>query len=114
MAYFVYFQLWPVFYPMAFELTCIFYLTGLKIYYEVLAPPAPTTDAAEVEINGSSDRFGQSAATDRPKLTRSVSLKSGQGSDVFFYTEKLGKDADRLGKGSGAGGSGARVGAEQV
>ena len=35
MVYYAHFRLWPVFYPMAFEFSCLLYLTGLKIYYEV-------------------------------------------------------------------------------
>lgn len=114
MAYFLYFQLWPVFYPMAFELTCIFYLTGLKVYFEVLIPPASTTDASELEIKGSIDRFGQSAATGRPKLTRSVSLRSAKGSDVFPLPDDLAKDVDKLGENVSRGWGAARVGAEQA
>lgn len=35
MIYYAHFRLWPVFYPMAFEFSCLMYLTGLKVYYEV-------------------------------------------------------------------------------
>lgn len=35
MVYYAHFELWPVFYPMAFEFSCLLYLTGLKIFYEV-------------------------------------------------------------------------------
>lgn len=35
MIYYAHFRLWPVFYPMAFEFSCLVYLTGLKTYYEV-------------------------------------------------------------------------------
>ena len=33
--YSAHFSLWPVLYPMVFEFSCLLYLTGLKIYYEV-------------------------------------------------------------------------------
>lgn len=37
MIYYAHFELWPVFYPMAFEFLCLLYLTALKIYHEVRA-----------------------------------------------------------------------------
>lgn len=79
MAYFGYFKLWPVFYPMAFELSCIFYLTGLKIYYEIIAPTAaaPADGIADLEKNDG-DRVGRSA-TVQAEVTPSTSLEDGNG-----------------------------------
>ena len=48
------------FHPMAFELSCIFYLTSLKIYIEVIAPKAAAADIVDVELSNS-DRVGRSA-----------------------------------------------------
>lgn len=114
MAYFVYFELWPVFYPMAFELSCIFYLTYLKIYYEVLSPKAPTTDTADLELNDI-DRVGGSASVQEGGLKPSLSLKSGNGGTaVGSDAGKVGEDIsveDRAGGGEGAD---ARAGAEQA
>lgn len=38
-AYDLYFELWPIFFPAVFELACLLYLTGLKIYFEEIRSP---------------------------------------------------------------------------
>lgn len=107
MAYFGYFMLWPVFYPMAFELSCIFYLTWLKIYFEIIAPRAetPTTaDTSDLELNNS-ERAGRSATVqEEPKA--SISLQGSNGTAI-------GSDAGTPDKDAGGGEPG-RAGAEQV
>lgn len=34
LVYYGHYELWPVFYPMTVELSCVVYLTFLKIYFE--------------------------------------------------------------------------------
>ena len=104
MAYFLYFELWPIFYPMAFDLSCIFYLTSLKIYFEAIAPKSAAADIVDVELNNS-DRVGRSA-TVQEEVKPSLSLQSGSGVAV-------GSDTAKLGKGTGGGGV-AQPGAEQA
>lgn len=57
MLYYIHFQLWSVFYPMAFEFCCLLFLTGLKIYNEVFlgrvaAPMIDDTPGLEVVRGG--------------------------------------------------------------
>lgn len=54
MIYYAYFGLWPVFCPVAVELTCILYLTALKIYLENIAQPITVAE----EILGGSTSPG--------------------------------------------------------
>ena len=92
---------------MAFELSCIFYLTSLKFYYEIIAPTAeaqPTAGTSDLELNDS-DRVGR-PATVQEELKAGLSLQGGNGTAV-------GSDAGTPGKDAGGGG-GDRADAEQV
>lgn len=49
MVYYAYFNLWEVFVPISIELSCILYLTALKIYFEHLAPKRSDSSAVVTE-----------------------------------------------------------------
>lgn len=69
-AYDLYFGLWPIFFPALFELSCLLYLTGLKIYFEQIRSPAPAEEKGESRKNTRSSETSDETVCPGRKYSR--------------------------------------------
>lgn len=101
MVYQEHFELWPVFIPATFELTCIIFLTSLKTYFDVILPKrrAKAVAATAAAAGGIGGRAGEKAVPSAASKPPYVKMGG---------TELGGTEAD---EGQGVDGNGGRWGA---